>query len=104
MDFSAGKLFSNLREGQNVMEHQPKPCLLASELFPSTKESILKKLLHVERSTVKLLKAVLHQFCSDKDQDTRLYDELLSVVDDLLALTSIKGGTDKPIVLSTYML
>lgn len=78
---SWGVIFKSVRppKQQNVMKHQPKPLIFALELFPSTKESILKKLLHVERSTVKLLKAVLHHFCSDKDQESRLYVELLKV-------------------------
>lgn len=51
------------------MKHPPVQLLGASELFYSTKESIFKKLLLVERRTVKLLRAGLHHCCSDKDQE-----------------------------------
>ena len=46
---------------------------------------MFKKLLLVERSTVKLLRAGLHHGCSDKDQEAWLYCEH---VDNLLALDS----------------
>lgn len=53
--------------------------LWASELFPTTKKSIFKKLLLVERSTVKLLRAGQHPHCSDKDQEVWLYSQLCSI-------------------------
>lgn len=61
------------------IKYQAEPLLWASELSSLTKKPILKKLLLVERSTIKLLRAGLHHCSADKDQEVWLYSELFGV-------------------------
>lgn len=67
----------------------------APELSTITKESIPKKVLHVERSALKLLRTGLHHFCSDKDQLEAWYHELFRVrnVDDPMTLKYTQAHT-----------